>query len=368
MKNNSLHIILGCILLIMCSCEPIIEEQAARKTVRAAFDAVWADMDTNYVYIEERGYDWDEIHSRYTRKIKKAKEEELTSIIQDLVDELADPAIRIYMNREEFTYYPDTFKEQNLHVVIWSNFLSNNDYYQWIDKVYFEGSSINRLIHTGDSSAVYLYIQPTAGVFIDEANLLLFWQEYLVSYASGIKGVILDTRADARMTETQMLSLCKYFLPEGNQELFVVRERIHPNKGYSLSEGVPFYTECNGLYAHTPLVILNSFQTANYANVMTYLLQSKQKYPAVVVNTHQTLGGGGLSESHIYHEEGSYSVRVDYPTKHLSNKAHSTFNQPLNPDIQIPYDTNHLSMTYTDPYIVTALEAIDQMVAGTNPK
>lgn len=353
--NRLYYIYAIVIACISVSCEPITKKIVSN-TAQEAFGDIWADMDTCYAFFEEKQCDWDAYYQKYMQKLAHADEESIPRIMEEFIEEFADPQVIVWIGLNAWNYFPS----DSIAVVGWtSGFLSNNDVYIWgKSESCYTGTHINTLWRTEDSTLTYMYLVPDHYNQAAQSSFP-FWEDKFSDYAQNVSGVIIDLRGASDMHTDALIEFCRYFIPEGKQTLFYTSNQ-QDNNQHSLSQPAPYIVEGYGTFAKMPLAILFSTHTTGEANIMAYILSSNHPH-ATTISTHYTGGGGGLRKEQLYEQQGKYAIRVMYPTIHLSNEQYPSFNKPLHPKKSFPYEPLKLTTNYTDPYLVAAIDAIDSI-------
>lgn len=95
----------ACIGLIPLEDEPVTGEFGPKTSLpdqqTRTFEAIWKDLEDNYIYFETANVDWDALHDKYLGRIKSGlKADEFTALIQELEAELPEGSL-LYESRAE---------------------------------------------------------------------------------------------------------------------------------------------------------------------------------------------------------------------------------------------------------------------------
>ena|GEM_PF-1836340 len=368
------------LLLISCdSIEQSIEEKYARKAASGVFEAIWNELDSNYVFFKEKRYDWDAYRNKYLKLIEKAHNDTACiSLIDSLLYEMQEVSLLISVGGLPYRYcsYNDTirmidYKRTQINrneTYVWNDSIEDEPFDQFIVRDLYRKSDTCRLLpylycvpaNRGYTTAQWLYKRERIQYLLEKRNV------------PELQGIILDLRANYNeLIPEMMLEILRYFYPQGENIICYQSRRVVPENRYQLSTPEPYVLNGYGIFAFKPIIVLFDKRTSNEANVMSYIMTSRDK--TVTVSAEQTRGGGGLRERKIL--EGEINSAIYYPAIHLNNEKYETFEKSLEPMVKISYsfdveqenDANFkygIILRFTDSYISTALACIDSINSG----
>ena len=88
---------LGMLLLTACLLDSCIDEEEFGDDPSGNFEALWRIMDEHYCFFEEKGVDWNEVHTRYARQVNDQLTESQTfEILTNMLSELRDGHVNLY--------------------------------------------------------------------------------------------------------------------------------------------------------------------------------------------------------------------------------------------------------------------------------
>ena len=350
------------VIILFVGCDPVrqsIEENIVSNEATKTFEALWSEMDSNYVYFCENGYDWDAYKKKYMQLVSDAKgDTAYMEIIRMLVDEMQDVNIMLWVPGNSFFYIPENTE---YHDAAWTGNITKyvvNGIYFWNDSIATDHSiSFSNMYRAEDTlqSKPYLYLVPHYYGYnqIDNSDYLGVAFNYF--NVASLQGVILDLRENSRsLPYDMMLEMLRYFLPEGENVIYNESHRNVAENRCQLSSPEPYILNCNGTYSDKPLVVLFNPETINEANIMCYVLQ--ERHGTVTISNSHTGGGGGINKSVVLNGK----IRMYYPDVYLGNDKYENFNKPLEPMIRIEGDNAH-GIYRIDNRIVTALHCIDSI-------
>lgn len=120
----------GLLLMLACTVfSSCIREDIQGNTPEANFESLWKIIDEQYCFLDYKkevyGLDWDEVHTRYAKRISPSMSwEALFEVLSDMVNELRDGHVNLSSSlgssqyREWFDAYPRNFSDS-----IQSNYL-----------------------------------------------------------------------------------------------------------------------------------------------------------------------------------------------------------------------------------------------------
>ena len=86
------------LLLGLSACIP---SQPVNADYRANFEALWTIIDERYCFLDEKGIDWDSIHTAYSKEIDLMEEQKVTNdlaffqLMAKMLDELHDGHVNL---------------------------------------------------------------------------------------------------------------------------------------------------------------------------------------------------------------------------------------------------------------------------------
>ena len=354
-------------VIILCvGCDSFrqsVEESYVNKEALKTFDALWCEMDSNYVYFCENGYDWDAYKDKYRHLVSEAKgDTSYRKVISMLVDEMQDVNIIISVQGELYNYIPENTEYNDAPWIGKMNKYVANGIYYWNDSVATDRNiSFGNMYRAEDTlqSKPYLYLVPHYYGYNQNGNSDYLGAAFNYFNTATLQGVILDLRANnIKLPHDMMLEVLRYLLPEGENLIYYESRRNVAEDRCRLSSPEPYILTCNGAYSDKPLVVLFNPETTNEANIMCYILQ--ERHGTVTISNSHTGGGGGTRKSVVLNEKINFLMY--YPDVYLSNDKYDSFNRPLEPMIRIEGDNVH-GMSRIDNRIVSALHCIDSINA-----
>ena len=114
---NSLLLTLSCLTFSSC-----IREDIQGNSPEANFESLWKIIDEQYCLLDYKhetyGLDWDEVHTRYAKRISSSMSwESLFEVLSEMVNELRDGHVNLSSSlgtsqyREWFDAYPRNFSD-----------------------------------------------------------------------------------------------------------------------------------------------------------------------------------------------------------------------------------------------------------------
>lgn len=95
---------LGICVILFCGCIP--ETPIDRDYVNN-FNALWKIIDERYCFLEEKGVDWDAIHTKYYQKLCSKEQNDLTFfyLMESMLNELKDGHVNLYSSFDITNYH-----------------------------------------------------------------------------------------------------------------------------------------------------------------------------------------------------------------------------------------------------------------------
>lgn len=175
--NSSLVRILALIFAIlpMTSCHEVREYADDPK---GNFEALWTIIDEHYCFLDQKGIDWDAVHSTYARRIgPEMTREELFLVCADMLDELRDGHVNLSAPfntsyyRKWWSDYPQNFSARLIEESYFNfNYRQSSGMLFGIlqDNIgYIYYSSFSNPIGEGNLDNVLYFLKNTQGLIID---------------------------------------------------------------------------------------------------------------------------------------------------------------------------------------------------------
>ena len=278
LKNNSLFAVLIFLLLSVLS-SSCIREDVSGNTPQANFESLWRIIDEQYCFLDYKnevyGLDWDEVHSRYSKRITSDMSSyNLFEVLSEMVNELRDGHVNLSSGygtsqyREWFDSYPRNFSDS-----IQSNYLG---------KDYVNTSGLTYQIL--ENNIGYVYCSSFSNG-IGDGNL-----DYMLKEMELCDGLIIDVRNNGGGNLTTAQRLAARF----TNEKVLVGYMCHKNgPGHSdFSTPKPVYINpSNGIRWQKKVVVLTNRRSYSSANDF---VNSMGQFPNVIIVGDKTGGGSGL--------------------------------------------------------------------------
>ncbi len=305
------------VIILFIGCDPIkqsMEEKVVSNEATKTFEFLWSEMDSNYVYFCENGYDWDAYKNKYMQLVSDAKDDTAyIEITRMLVDEMQDVNIMLSTPIGEYHYIPANTEANDFAWTGTINKYVTNGIYYWNDSVATDHKiSFSQMYRAEDTlqSKPYLYLVPHYYGYNQNDNSYYIGVAFNNFNVASLQGVILDLRTnDIKLPHDMMLEILRYLLPDGENVIYYESHRNVAENRCQLSSSEPYILNCNGAYSEKPLVVLLNSGTINEANIMCYILQERQR--TVTIGNSHTGGGGGIKKSVVLNDKIGF--RMYYP-------------------------------------------------------
>ena len=286
-------------------------------TVSGNFEALWSIIDERYCFVEEKGVDWDEIHSRYEKDLTTiATERELFDLLASMLNELKDGHVNLYspfdISRSDGWYegYPDNY---NSKLVYGDKYLTKQ--YKIAGGLYYN------LIANGDVGLIR-YESFSNG--FSDLNMA-----YVLNYFENCKGLILDVRHNGGGDMDNAFKLASTFFREPRCVGYWNHKTGKGHYDFSNLEELRVDTTSTKATRWTkPVVVLTNRHTYSAANFFVNCMRYADRC-TIIGGT--TGGGGGMPLG--YELPISWTVRFSSVKFYDADKK--TIEEGIKPDIEV---------------------------------
>lgn len=282
------------------------------------FELLWKTLNDKYCFFDYKKIDWDDIHKKYSVRIKEQmSNESFFDILGEMLAELQDGHVNLYASHNVARYwkwfedYPENFDSK-----IQKNYLGND---------YLIASSIKYRIL--EDNIGYIYYASFSNA-VGDGNL-----NQVIGRLAICKGIIVDVRGNGGGLLSNVDKIASRFFTEKTLVGYIMYKT---GRGHSdFSEPFARYIEpATGLKYSKPVVVLTNrgcFSATNdFVNAMSYA-------PNVTIIGDKTGGGSGLPFSSEL--PNGWSVRFSASPMLNAKKEQIEFG--IDPDIKV-------DMTITD--------------------
>ena len=256
---------------VLFSCSPIEPEQDL-------FEYFWKTMDKNYVYFDEKGVNWDSVHSVYYPRTRNLTEKELVPVFQEIINLFKDNHLWIE-TKDTAIYYP-----LQIATVVDSLAYGGFPYEYYSQPTHIDGDNESYIvIYQLNNNIVYVIVLSFSNMEFDYRKFNSLMQQF--SYS---KGIILDLRANDGGSGSEMTDLAACFFV-GNRTIYYSKAKIGAGHN-DFSDPTPITATGFGYISDKiPVVVLCGSTTYSAGNffvgIMKYL-------PNITVIGTKTGGGG----------------------------------------------------------------------------
>lgn len=245
---------------------------------RGNFEQLWSILDEHYCFFEQKGVDWDEVHSRYAPRVSnKMTREELFRVCADMLDELRDGHTNLSAPFET-SYYKKW----------WSDYPQNYDA-RLVEQYYFNfnyrtlgGINYGML----PQNVGYMYYSSFSYPVGDSA------MDAVLAYCASADGLIIDVRDNGGGSLTNVESIVSRFISKRTLAGSICH-KTGPGRD-QFSEPYKYYynpAPAGRVMWAKPVVVLCNRSTFSAANNFVSVMKS---LPNVTVAGATTGGGSGI--------------------------------------------------------------------------
>ncbi len=319
--------------VLFASC---VTEDQYDDTQAGNFEALWKIMDEHYCFFQEKGIDWDSVHTVYAKQVDGTMTDgQLLEVLGNMLAELRDGHVNLYTSFDMARYwgfhenYPSNYSDTLVNKYLGTNYkIAGNMRYRILDDNigYVRCASFATEAGSGNLDNILLYLAPCRAIIID-----------LRDNGGGLLSAA--EKLAARFTnEKRLVGYMRHKTGRGHNDFSSMEEQwLKPSNGVRWQKAV---------------AVLTNRQVFSAANEFVKYMKC---CPNVVVVGDYTGGGAGLPFSSEL--PNGWSVRFSACPMYDRDK-HSTENG-IQPDIRMGLDNNYLA-TGRDAIIEAARQALSQ--------
>ena len=273
MKTIVRHLLLFLAALLLCTA--CVDEDQFADNPKGNFEALWKIMDEHYCFFQEKGVDWDSIHTVYAQQINnQMTDEQLLEVLGNMLATLKDGHVNLFASFDYTRYwgfhenYPQNYSDSLVRRYLGTDYrISNGFKYRILDDNigYLRVATFENTIGAGNLDDILLYMQPCLGLIID-----------LRENGGGLM-TSAETLA-ARFTDKEILvGYMRHKTGKGHNDFSDMKEQtLKPAKG---------------IRWHKPVVVITNRSVFSAANEFVKYMRH---CPNVTIVGDRTGGGAGL--------------------------------------------------------------------------
>ncbi len=262
-------------LLLALSLTACIDEDEYENSPSGNFEALWKIMDEHYCFFQEKGVDWDSVHTVYAPRFNEGmSDDQELEVLGKMLAELKDGHVNLFAGFDYSRYwgfhenYPKNYSGSLIRRYLGTDYrISNGFKYRILDDNvgYISVPTFENTIGAGNLDDILLYMQPCLGLIID---------------LRGNGGGLLSSAETfaARFTD---------------KEILVGYMRHKTGTGHNDFSGLEEQTlkPARGVRWHKPVVVLTNRSVFSAANEFVKYMRH---CPNVTIVGDRTGGGAGL--------------------------------------------------------------------------
>ena len=164
--------------LLMCGA--CVDEDQFADNPQGNFEALWKIMDEHYCFFQEKGVDWDSVHTVYARQISSSMTDaQLLEVLGNMLATLKDGHVNLFASFDYSRYwgfhenYPNNYSDSLVNRYLGTDYrIANGMKYRILDDQvgYLRCPSFENAIGSGNLDQILLYLAPCRGLIIDLRN------------------------------------------------------------------------------------------------------------------------------------------------------------------------------------------------------
>ena len=175
MKTTVRHLLLFLSALLLCAA--CVDEDQFADNPKGNFEALWKIMDEHYCFFQEKGIDWDSIHTVYARQINsQMTDEQLLEVLGNMLATLKDGHVNLFASFDYTRYwgfhenYPSNYSDTLVSRYLGTDYrIASGMKYRILDDQigYLRCATFENNIGSGNLDDILLYLAPCRGLIID---------------------------------------------------------------------------------------------------------------------------------------------------------------------------------------------------------
>lgn len=266
-------ITLAALLTSLVSCQSGWMEDTPTAEHAAIFDAMWTEIDENYVFFDQKNVNWEQVKTDFSAQLSAdMTEEELFDVLSGALSQLQDGHVSLFSGFNSWHYY-------DLYLPYATNF----------DQTFIEQNYLAEINTIGpfvydifDDKIGYLYYASFGDNFTDEQLA------YLREYFKDTEGLIIDLRGNLGGAADNITQLMSLFVEETQllgQMVGLEYDGSMQEVQVEPHESIPAYEK--------DIVVLTNRQCYSSCNVFAGFMS---QLPQVTLLGDTTGGGSGLAK------------------------------------------------------------------------
>lgn len=300
------------VFFILFSITSCVTEDEYEDSPSGNFEALWKIMDEHYCFFEEKGVDWDSVHSVYAPRFDNyMSESQQLEVLGNMLAELKDGHVNLFASFDYSRYwgfhedYPKNFSDSLIRTYLGTDYkIASGIRYRILDDNigYMRVPTFENKFGAGNLDDILLYLQPCLGLIID------------VRDNGGGMLTSAETLA-ARFTDDEILvGYMQHKTGKGHNDFSSMEEQtLKPAKG---------------IRWHKPVVVLTNRSVFSAANEFVKYMRC---CPNVEVVGDKTGGGAGLPFSSEL--PNGWSIR--FSACPMYDKDKNSTEDGIDPDISV---------------------------------
>lgn len=307
------------IISLSLSFSSCVTNEEYNDDVQGNFEALWKIMDEHYCFFNQKGIDWQEVHTRYSRQLNPSMTaSQQFEVMTNMLSELKDGHVNLYTSFNIGRYWawqeahPKNYSDSLERKYLRTDYLiaSGIDYTILDDNIgYLRYESFQNAIGAGNLDEIFLHLQPCQGLIIDIRN-------------NGGGNVNNAEELAARFTNEEILvGYMQHKTGKGHNDFSDLRpEYLKPGKGIRWQK---------------PVIVLTNRSVFSAANEFVKYMKC---CPKVTIVGDRTGGGAGLPFSSEL--PNGWSVRFSACPMYDRNRQMTEFG--IDPDYKVDMTSSDL--------------------------
>lgn len=328
--------ILSLVVIALGGCIPETPGEADQVT---NFEALWKILDEHYCFFEEKGVDWNEVHDRYSAKLKETEGDSYRFFVlmSKMLNELKDGHVNLYSDFDISAYPIAPDPTTGLNIYARSRHLNG--------RLLISGGMRYGLFTTKDKAITFGYMSYSS--FSNGIGNL----PVILSLFEKTDAIILDLRGNGGGSLDNCEKLLSYFIKEKCLIGYTVHktgpghhEFSKPKAHYISPSSIKTLTE-------KPVLILQDRSSYSATNDFLYKVRSAKNVTRI---GEQSGGGAGMPAS----AELPNGWRVRYSAVKSYDKDMVLLEGGVAPDIEVHNDSFYKNPAAEDRILITAIKKV----------
>ncbi|MDO5016977.1 MAG: S41 family peptidase [Porphyromonas sp.] len=313
------------------------------------FEALWKIIDERYCFLEEKGINWDQVHTHYSARLQKGQWNDITffRLMEEMLNELKDGHVNLYSNFDISVYPITPDPTTGLNIYARQRHLSG--------QLMLSGGMRYGLYSTENKEVTFGYM--AYGSFSNSVGNILFISKLF----ENADAIILDIRGNGGGSVENADKLASFFLKEKTLVGYTVYKTGPGRRDFSAPKANYISPHSSVNITEKPVFVLQDRSTYSAANDFLY----KVSYADNITRIGEMSGGGaGMPAS----AELPNGWKIRYSAVKSYDRDMNLLEGGIVPHIEVHNESYYENPAASDQILITAVKKIYELKGLTFPE